>query len=141
MTFNANEILQLLILFYNWPFDADPEKNLQALGSHLQALSTMPLSDFWGFSRMICSTLLHSSIGQVERQMEEYKEGPPIWRRDIKAYRVALHKQAKQGDFSALPDLQGSPEERSMLFQELVGQYGRLLSCWPALVAAARAIR
>ena len=56
-------------------------------------------------------------------------------------YLASAREAVTKPDFSVPVDLPGNPEERLATFQRQVLAYGQLLTHWPALVEAARAMK
>ena len=66
---------------------------------------------------------------------------PDFWRNDVIRYLASARESVTKPDFSVPVDLPGNPEQRLAAFQRQVLAYGQLLTHWPALVEASRAMK
>lgn len=66
---------------------------------------------------------------------------PDYWRNDVMRYLASTREAAAKPDFYVPIDLPGNPEQRLAAFRRQVLAYGHLLTHWPALVEAARAMK
>ncbi|HYG61718.1 MAG TPA: hypothetical protein VEL74_03985, partial [Thermoanaerobaculia bacterium] len=130
--------------------EADPARNLRALGEHLTSLGSLAPADFDERGRLAVLGRAEAFAEELERRLEAWRDEPEaetpggaLWAEDVRNYLALLRQHAARPDFAVPLDLLygREPEEARRLAQHLLSDYGRLLTVWPDLVAAARELR
>jgi hypothetical protein len=139
----TNDLLIALInAFDPWHCGSSSEaENLQALGRYLAKLGALPPTDFKDATRRTVTQATSLSIQGAERRLDEKPMAPEYWKADMEKYIATLQEAVTREKFFVPSDLDGSLEERRILFQELVGTFGKLLTHWPDMVETALTLR
>jgi hypothetical protein len=114
---------------------------LQALGRFLHNLGSLPQADFGNAVRNAVTQATSVVIRQAERLLDEKRQAPEYWQRDLNEYVATLQNAVTQNEFFVPSDLKGSLEERRNQFRDIVGMYGRLLMHWPTIMEMALRLR
>ena len=142
-TLRTNDLLIALITSFDpWHCGSSSEAdNLQALGRFLAKLGALPPADFKDATRRAVTRATSSNIQEARRRIEEKPTAPEYWKSDMETYIATLQDAVTRDEFFVPSDLDGSLEERRILFQELVGRFGKLLTHWPDMVETALTLR
>jgi len=117
---------------------ADRERGLKRLGEILTDIASLDQESFVSRFESLHERQIAGRIRDAKRKLETEKDAIEEWREDVRGYIEAYKQLLHEEDRSVPSDLPGSSGEKWNLFRELVGQFGRLLTHWPALVHAAR---
>ena len=91
--------------------------------------------------RKLALQTIHIDILRAESLLANEPDRPDYWRNDVMRYLASAREAVTKPDFYVPIDLPGGPEERLAAFRRQVLAYGQLLTHWPALVEAARAMK
>ena len=114
---------------------------LHTLGDMLIRLARLPEKAFSDYLRKLVLQAVHIDVLRAEHCLGNELDRPDCWRNDVMRYLASAREAVTKPDFSVPVDLPGNPEERLATFQRQVLAYGQLLTHWPALVEAARAMK
>jgi len=121
------------------PGSLDTAVRMDSLGRYLCDVAGAPAAEFHEYLRWF--TLSHESdkIAFMETCLEEERDAPNYWRRDIEDYIDQTRRALEDGDFDIPFDMRGkwAAGEARGLIQRMVFEYGRLLRSWPGMVRAA----
>lgn len=123
---------------------AGPEGHrLRALGERLEVLGVLPPPEFEAELLPLLLRLAATRAEEIARCLAAHGEAPAYWAADLRRQLAALREGAAQPGYLVPADLRPGrrTKEARTLSQELVRRYGELLSAWPALFAAAAALR
>jgi hypothetical protein len=110
---------------------------MQSLGQRLVDFASLPLKDVDDLVRTIYHAATSNTINRLEKQLESIEPGSDYWK-DVDRL-IRAFKNAPSNDGSYVPaDLEGSVEEKLMLFKNLICKFGQLLIYWPQIVVTAR---
>jgi hypothetical protein len=121
----------------------DAEAALARLGAHLQRFGELPLRDLEEVVRVLALRTRSRDVAGLSATLASHHERPAYWARDVKAFRERLREVALEPDHTYPRDLvrADGPEAGRAGLARVVKDYGRLLSAWPAIERAARALR
>ena len=114
---------------------------LHTLGDMLVRLARLPEKAFSDYLRKLALQAAHIDVLRAEHLLANEPDKPDYWRNDVMRYLTSARESAAKPDFSVPIDLPGNPEECLATFRRQVLAYGQLLTHWPALVEAARAMK
>jgi hypothetical protein len=137
------DIVIAFVSTFEWPeYMVGGEDSLQALGSHLESLASLPAERF----SLLQQELLWQRTSAMIRALEEFlarnPEGPAFWSEHIVSQMVRL-RQSVLAPCHAVPSdlLDHVPLTEIPAFtQDMIAQFGKLLYWWPAIVDRARAL-
>jgi hypothetical protein len=141
---HSGSILQALVQAFAPGSDPGAGRNnLLALGQSLAEWSRAPRARFEELTRTLLWSHLSRFASQLEGQLRQSGGQPPFWADDVRQVLAVLRASLPRKDFGVPEDLGrafgfGQAVER---LQRLVGQFGLLLSSWPAMVEASRDLR
>jgi len=118
---------------------AGPATRLPSLGTHLVDLASMTQADFGDYIRTLLWQQAGQRVAQREATIRQYDGRPDYWAQDLQSENETAQMAAAAPDYAGPIDL-ASPlgTDRLHTAQELARDYGRLLSCWPAIMEGAR---
>ena len=118
------------------------ESRLRRMGANLQELAAQPWPEIDRLlQRELWQRLVRRVTGWESSVRSRATDGP--WLRDLERFQDHLFERVVRGD-PALPDLLlvgRDPEQAAATLRAFLADLGRLLGCWPALMAAARQLR
>ncbi|MFL6194096.1 MAG: non-ribosomal peptide synthase/polyketide synthase [Thermoanaerobaculia bacterium] len=122
---------------------AAPESELRRLGSYLEGVAGLEPAAFDDLARRSVLARAAAFAQDLEERLESPADGGPAreqWAADVRRYLGLLRRHAAEPGFAVPLDLLygRSADEARNLARRLLLNYGRLLSHWPDLVAAAR---
>jgi hypothetical protein len=120
-----------------------PAACVESLGRYLSEVGSLSLADFHEFIRIAIWRQTSEWIAQIELLLKRFGSNPSFWAEDLKSRGESLQSGVENYEFPLPTDLQRgfSKEEALQETRELIGQYGRLLEWWPAIVHDARKLR
>ncbi|MDW8283751.1 MAG: hypothetical protein RMK29_18770 [Myxococcales bacterium] len=119
-----------------------PGLRLQALGQRLCDLGALSLPAFEAELAPMLLRLVGQRAEQLEACLRDHGGEPAWWAADVQRHLDRLRHRAVAPDFLVPVDLHPHPPEQArQLGRDLVRCYGELLLGWPALWAAAQALR
>ncbi|WP_139240414.1 glycosyltransferase family 2 protein [Fodinibius roseus] len=124
-----------------WPIGEDLPKNLQTIGSFFSDLSQYPIFEFKMRVKNYCIKRLQMQMNYLQQCLDQRWDAPEYWKKDVKRVISNFQELMIQEDMCIPCDLPGTPEERMVIFRDLLGKFGRLLIHWPAIWEAAVQIR
>ena len=134
-----------LLIYITLTQDANPigegAEALYMLGDMLMRLARLPQKAFSDYLRKLALQAMHTDVFRAEHRLGNELDRPDYWRNDVMRYLASAREAVTKPDFSVPVDLPGNPEQRLAAFQRQVLAYGQLLTHWPALVEAARAMK
>ena len=139
----ANDLMIALIASFDPRHcgSSSETENLQTLGHFLAKVGALPPADFKDTTCRTVTQTTSLGIQEAERRLDEKPAAPEYWKTDMEKYIATLQKSVTREAFFVPSDLDGSLEERRILFQELVGTFGKLLKHWPDMVETALTLR
>jgi hypothetical protein len=141
---DANDLMCRLITASGIaPSRPEPGHSLGDLGRHLQRLGALPLP---ALEELVWTTVLRTrsrDLAILREALGAHHHHPPFWAADVERLVEALGRVVVDPAHAQPRDLiaaYGEREGRRWLSRHLA-DYGRLLEHWPAIEAAARALR
>ena len=119
------------------------EARLIRLGGHLRGLGSLSPTEFDAYVRIQQQFRTIAFITALQSQLQTHAGLPRYWEADVTRMIGRLSAAASAANYTAPRDLwsgDGADAARRIA-QELVKRFGELLEAWPAIVAAARALR
>jgi hypothetical protein len=109
------------------------------LGLYLIRMGALSMESFRDYLVQMERRKIELTLERMDRILEDEEGRPAHWREDFEALKTRYMQRLAEPEALALAfNLEGSPEQRLVLTQELFSKYGALLRCWPELVEAAR---
>lgn len=140
--FRMNDILDILISFYQSRLTCpNSAKNITILGQLLEELSIQPSAEFKEFILTKLYESISIKIKIAKCTLDENSGDPIYWRQDMNRCLSILLETLLMKDICILSDLHGDEDKKLSLFQEMVGKYGSLLTCWPDIINGAKELR
>ena len=137
----ANDLLIYIALTQDQNPIGEGAEALHTLGDMLVRLARLPQKSFSDYLRKLALQAVHIDVLRAEQILANELDRPDYWRNDVMRYLASARESAAKPDFFVPVDLPGSPAERLAAFRQQVLAYGQLLTHWPALVDAARAMK
>ena len=137
----ANDLLIYITLTQDQNPIGEGAEALHTLGDMLVRLARLPEKAFSDYLRKLALQAMHIDVLRAEHRLGNEPDRPDCWRNDVMRYLASAQESAANPDFSVPIDLPGTPEERLAAFRRQVLAYGQLLTHWPAIVEAARAMK
>lgn len=136
-------ILYMLINNFSYPVHSDASfSRLNALGTHLADIGSLPIEDFEEHVRQLW---LHRSMTmtmRIEYLLKEYGYKPEYWADYLEKYMISIRDHGYTRYITAARDLYTGDEPAAALScREIVRQVGELLKWWPVIFNAAKDIR
>ena len=119
------------------------EERLQDIGKYLMNFGAMPARDFEEFIQIQFWEQASKMINMAEELLQTYEYSPDFWVDDLEKYSQNLMNALLRKE-SIIPfDLkeQINTETPLLLTQQLIYQFGELLSWWPEIVKSAKEAR
>jgi hypothetical protein len=142
--FRTGQLVQARVVSAAGPTPpADPAAGLRAVGATLEGLASLAPEDFEEAVYLHQCRAVSGWVTRLEHRLWKAGGRPEFWADDVKQLLAALRGTVAGGPPAVPADLSEAfgPGRACELFRRLVGQFGRLLQAWPALVEAARALR
>ncbi len=137
----ANDLLIYITLTQDTNPIGEGAEALHTLGDMLIRLARLSEKAFSDYLRKLALQAVHIDVLRAEHLLGNEPDRPDCWRNDVMQYLTSARESVTKPDFSIPIDLPGTPEERLAAFQRQVLAYGQLLTHWPAIVEAARAMK
>ena len=137
----ANDLLIYITLTQDQNPIGENAEALHTLGDMLVRLARLPQKAFSDYLRKLALQAVHIDVLRAERLLANEPDRPDYWRNDVMRYLTSARESVAKPGFPVPADLPGTPEERLAAFRRQVLAYGQLLTHWPALVEAARAMK
>jgi hypothetical protein len=115
---------------------ASPAARLRAFGSFLDELARLPAGAFDEFTRLVMWDSMSALTGRLDERLHGADPPPGYWAREAREFMARVRRAALAPAAESYKAIGG----RSAL-QDLLGQFGKLLTWWPAMVATARQLR
>lgn len=122
---------------------ADVDSSFHRLGEHLKRLGELRLEDLEEMLRVLTLRTRSRDIAGLGATLASHHDRPAYWARDVNKLRERLRVVALEPDHTQPRDLiraDGREAGREGV-RRIFRDYGRLLSSWPRLEAAARSLR
>jgi hypothetical protein len=121
------------------PGSLDTAVRMDSLGRYLCDVAGAPAAEFHEYLRWFVLGHESEKIAFMETCLEEEREAPIFWRRDIEDYIEQTRRALTEPDFDIPYDMREkwAAKDARVLIQRMVREYGRLLRAWPVLVEAA----
>ena len=118
-------------------------ERLGELGSLLQSVAAQKTRDFVEFLRHQLGQQVDEEILRWQQLIHLYHASPAFWAADVRTWIDGRIQAARRADFMIPRELgsAGSLDEMTVRVQDLVGQFGRLLTEWPNIVDAVNELR
>lgn len=125
------------------PEHADSAERIRNLGRNLSAFAGRPEQEFVRALRLVVQQAEAEKLSYLQERLREEIDAPDYWRHDVEKYIAHTREALTHEDFDIPFELkeQRSDDENRRLMQALLANYGALLEDWPAIFAAARALR
>ena len=119
------------------------ETELSRLGALLADLADTTSSEFELTLKQAAVRRTSAKIGYCGHLLRKFNGTPAHWAADLSRYCDALSNRMSAADAHVPADLmtQSDPAGAVGKFKRLVGQWGRLLQVWPALIDGARRLK
>jgi hypothetical protein len=139
----SDQVLLLLIRTLAPRYGVSEERNLRVLGEALAELGALPAQEFAEVVRLQVWEQMSGLADQLAGLLRKYSGEPAWWAADVQRLLAGLRGRLLEADYAVPDDLRQAfgPDYALPVFQRLVARFGRLLQCWPAMVAAARDLR
>ena len=117
------------------PLGARANEGLVSLGRHLLLLSRLKSEDFAAAVRPTILKKVSAYVGLIDEMLNVNGCAPDFWAEDLCKHREFLLSAIQAPDYFVPRELleRWPAEIAAVAAQELIGQYGRLLECWPRL--------
>jgi hypothetical protein len=117
-------------------FAASPAARLRTLGSFLDDLARLPGGEFDEFTRLIRWDSMSALTARLEQRLDGPDPPPAYWARAAREFMARVRRAALAPAAESYAAIGG---RRAL--QDLLGQFGQLLTWWPAMVDTARRLR
>jgi hypothetical protein len=141
-TFRLSELIIQCVSQASRPDSLAWDAALGVAGALLVTASSWPQPVFDRFVNDVVCRYAASRIGHHARMLGVYQRQPKFWSDDILARIRKLEHRLTCEDYYVPADVEGSSlAERRARTRTLVGQWGRLLASWPAVLDGARVLK
>ena len=127
----TNDIVSQIVLYAR-----EYCESLSQLGAYFAELSTLPLVEFEHLLQDRVNHTRENVIAYAQHLLKAHTDAPLFWRACVLKH-IRLQEATLTDSNTILPtDLSGSEQDRLLLLQHLILQYGLLLSHWEAIYEA-----
>lgn len=118
----------------------DSVKRLQAIGSYLSEVGSLPGKDFYEHIRLLVCRVYSQQIHRGEELLANRRNALPAWKERMKTYISEIQRALVQPVFFIPFDMNASEGEALKVCKKTIGRFGELLICWPELVEVSKKI-
>ena len=108
----------------------DIDERFRILGSGIEEIGELPAREFTDAVHSTLSAGLQSYADQLEESLETYNREPELWADDVMVHLESVYSLLREPERMFGEEGCGLSVERAQFHFR---NYGRLLSCWPAL--------
>ncbi|HEX5483686.1 MAG TPA: hypothetical protein VFZ08_13770 [Terriglobia bacterium] len=141
--FRSGDLLRRLVADFSPAPAADGAERLRSLGRYLTEIGSLSPK---GFEELLQLRALHTAstlLSAIDMRLRESVGAPEFWTADLEKAAEVIARELASERYSLPRDLRDgcAPDESREVFRRLVYMFGRLLCCWPDMVAAAKDLR
>ena len=135
------ELVIACLQSYSPPPGASARDRLLGLGRHLREIATLAPADFEEFLRLWIWRMKALVLARLTHDLDAFSTASPAWIRDVRQYLDRARESMAKDGYLVAPELEARfGPEALRVTQSLVGRFGEVVECWPAMLEVTRSL-